>query len=122
MEFFINKNSTLPKLKMELVNDGRNNFREFYEKVQNAVIKFTMYDVETNVKKIANSKASIQLKDPNCSIGGDKPEYYIVYKFTSTDTKKVGRYKGQFTITFLDGTGTLIAPIRDELYINVLDN
>jgi len=122
MEFFINKNSTLPKLKMELFNDGRNNFREFYEKVQNAVINFTLYDVETNVKKIANSKASIQLKDPNCSIGGDKPEYYIVYKFTSTDTKKVGRYQGQFTITFLDGTGTLIAPIRDELYINVLDN
>ena len=122
MEFFINKNSTLPKLKMELVNDGRNNFREFYEKVQNAVIKFTMYDVETNVKKIANSKASIQLKDPHCSIGGDKPEYYIVYKFTSTDTKKVGRYQGQFTITFLDGTGTRIAPIRDELFINVLDN
>jgi hypothetical protein len=122
MEFFINKNSTLPKLKMELVNDGRNNFREFYEKVQNALIKFTMYDVETNVKKIANAKATIQLKDPNCSIGGDKPEYYIVYKFTSKDTKRVGRYSGQFTITFLDGTGTLIAPIRDDLYINVLDN
>ena len=122
MEFFINKNSTLPKLKMELVNDGRNNFREFYEKVQNAIIKFTMYDVETNVKKIANAKATIQLKDPNCSIGGDKPEYYIVYKFTSTYTKRVGRYSGQFTITFLDGSGTLIAPIRDDLYINVLDN
>ena len=122
MEFFINKNSTLPKLKMELVNDGRNNFREFYEKVQNALIKFTMYDVETNVKKIANAKASIQLKDPNCSIGGDKPEYYIVYKFTSTDTKRGGRYSGQFTLTFLDGTGTLIAPIRDDLYINVLEN
>ena len=78
MEFFINKNSTLPKLKMELVNDGRNDFRQFYEKVQNATIKFTMYDVETKIKKIANSTASIQLKDPNCSIGGDKPEYYIV--------------------------------------------
>ena len=75
MEFFINKNSTLPKLKMELVNDGRNDFRQFYEKVQNATIKFTMYDVETKIKKIANSTASIQLKDPNCSIGGDKPEY-----------------------------------------------
>ena len=122
MEFFINKNSTLPKLKMELVNDGRNDFREFYEKVQNATIKFTMYDVETKIKKIANSDATIQLKDPNCSIGGDKPEYYIVYQFSVNDTKKVGRYSGQFTITFLDGTGTLIAPIRDDLYINVLDN
>jgi hypothetical protein len=122
MEFFINKNSTLPKLKMELVNDGRNDFREFYEKVQNATIKFTMYDVETKIKKIANSTASIQLKDPNCSIGGDKPEYYIVYQFSLNDTKRVGRYSGQFTITFLDGTGTLIAPIRDDLYINVLEN
>ena len=46
-------------------------FVNFYEKVQNAAITFTMYDVETNVKKIANSKASIQLKDPNCSIGGE---------------------------------------------------
>ena len=65
MEFFINKNSTLPKLKMELVNDGRNDFREFYEKIQNATIKFTMYDVETKIKKIANADATIQLKVPN---------------------------------------------------------
>ena len=34
----------------------------------------------------------------------------------------LGRYNGYYTITFLDGTGTLIAPIRDELYINVLEN
>ena len=52
MEFFINKNSTLPKLKMELVNDGRNDFRKFYEKIQNATITFTMYDVETKIKRV----------------------------------------------------------------------
>ena len=28
-DFFINKKSTLPVLKMELVNDGRNDFRNF---------------------------------------------------------------------------------------------
>ncbi len=38
MEFFINKNSTLPKLKMELVNDGRNDFRKFFEKIQAGTI------------------------------------------------------------------------------------
>ena len=38
MEFFINKNSTLTSnLKMELINDGRNDFRMFYEKIQNAI-------------------------------------------------------------------------------------
>jgi hypothetical protein len=122
MEYFIVKNSTLPRLKMELVNDGRNDFRNFYEKIQNATITFSMYDVETKVKKISCSSAEIQLKDSSCSIGGDEPQYYIVYEFTERDTKRPGRYVGQFTITFLDGSGTLIAPIRDELYINVLDN
>jgi hypothetical protein len=122
MEFFINKNSTLPNLKMELINDGRNDFRRFFEKIQNATIQFNMYDVKTNIKRIAKSSAEIELKCESCEIGGDEPEYYIVYKWSSRDTKKPGKYNGEFIITFLDGTGTLIAPIRDELYINILDN
>lgn len=122
MEFFINKNSTLPNLKMELINDGRNDYRMFYEKIQNATIQFNMYDVKTNLKRIAKSTAEIELKDPNCDIGGDKPQYYIVYKWSARDTYKPGKYNGEFVITFLDGTGTLIAPIREELFINILDN
>ena len=46
MEFFINKDSNLPPLKMELINDGRNDFRMFFEKIQNATIKFNMWDVK----------------------------------------------------------------------------
>ena len=38
MEFHINKNSTLPVLKLELINDGRNDFRKFNDKIQNATI------------------------------------------------------------------------------------
>ena len=121
MEFFINQNSNLPPLKMELVNDGRNDFRKFFEKIQNATIKFNMYDVKNNVKIIANSTAEIELKCESCDIGGDEPEYYIVYKWRDRDTKKVGKFNGEFIIEFLDGTGTLIAPIRDKLFINVLE-
>tara|TARA_B100000674_G_C37817140_1_gene904010 strand:- start:428 stop:796 length:369 start_codon:yes stop_codon:yes gene_type:complete len=121
MEFFINQNSNLPPLKMELVNDGRNDFRKFFEKIQNATIKFNMYDVNNKVKHIANSPASIELKCESCGIGGDEPEYYIVYKWNDRDTKKVGKFNGEFVIEFLDGTGTLIAPIRDKLFINVLE-
>ena len=122
MEFFINKNSTLPNLKMELVNDGRNDYRMFYEKIQNATIQFNMYDVKTNLKRIAKSSAEIELKCETCDIGGDEPQYYIVYKWSDRDTKNPGKYNGEFVITFLDGTGTLIAPIREELFINILDN
>ena len=49
------------------------------------------------------------------------PEYYIVYEWKDRDVKKAGRYKGQFTITFLDGSGKLITPTREELFINILD-
>jgi hypothetical protein len=122
MEFFINKDSTLPKLKMELVNDGRNDFRKFYEKIQNATITFTMYDVETKVKRIACSTASIEMVVANDCANTETPTYYITYQFSELQTSRVGRYNGYYTITFLDGTGTLIAPIRDELYINVLEN
>ena len=45
MEFFINKGATLNPLKMELINDGRNDYHKFHEKVQNANIYFTMTDV-----------------------------------------------------------------------------
>ena len=122
MEFFINKNSTLPILKMELVNDGRNDFRKFYEKIQNATITFTMYDVETKIKKISCSQAEIEMSVANDCENTETPTYYITFQFSGSQTSKSGRYNGYFTINFLDGTGTLIAPIRDELYINVLDN
>ena len=34
MEFFINKNSTLPVLKLELIRDGRNDFHKFFELIR----------------------------------------------------------------------------------------
>jgi hypothetical protein len=118
MEFFINKNSTLPKLKLELIQDGRNDFNRFHEQVQNADIFFTMSDVITGVKKIAKKKAGIEQVEPEDCVG---PEFYLVYQFSERETSVAGRFVGQFEIIFLDGSGTLIIPIREELFINVLE-
>jgi hypothetical protein len=119
MEFFINKNSTLPVLKLELINDGRNDFRKFHEMIQNANIYFTMTDVITGVKRIAKKETGIQLVLPQSDCVGE--EFYLVYQFTEKETSVAGRYAAQFTIEFLDGSGTLIVPIREELFVNVLD-
>jgi hypothetical protein len=118
MEYSINKNSTLPILKLELIQDGRNDFNKFHEKIQNANIYFTMSDVITGVKKIAKKVAGIEQVEPENCVG---PEFYLVYQFTERETSVAGRYVGQFEIIFLDGSGTLIVPIREELFINVLD-
>ena len=119
MEFFINKGATLNTLKMELIQDGRNDFNRFFEKVQNANIYFTMTDVVTGVKRIAKKVAGTQLVLPQSDCVGE--EYYLTYQFSSNETSVAGRYVGQFEVYFLDGTGVLIVPIREELFINVLD-
>ncbi len=119
MEFFINKGASLPVLKLELIQDGRNDFEKFFEKIQNANIYFTMTDIITGVKKIAKRPASTQLVEPQSDCVGE--QYYITYQFSQRETQVYGRYIGTFEIDFLDGTGTLIVPIRENLYVNVLD-
>jgi hypothetical protein len=119
MEFFINKGATLNVLKMELIQDGRNDFYKFHEKVQNANIYFSMTDVITGVKRIAKKLTGIQQVEPASDCVGD--EFYLIYQFTERDTAVGGRYVGQFEIDFLDGSGTLLVPIREELFINVLE-
>ena len=118
MEFFINKGATLNVLKLELIKDGRNDYNKFHELVQNANIYFTMTDIVTGVKRIAKKKAGIQQVIPESCMG---EEFYLVYQFTQKETSVAGRYVGQFEIDFLDGSGTLIVPIREELIINVLE-
>jgi len=118
MEFFINKGATLNKLKLELIQDGRNDFNRFFDLIQNANIYFTMTDVITGVKRIAKKQTGIELVTPESCVG---EEYYLIYKFTERDTAVAGRYVAQFTIEFLDGSGTLIVPLREELFVNVLD-
>jgi hypothetical protein len=119
MDFFINKNATLPILKLELIQDGRNDYKRFHELIQNADIYFTMSDVETGIKKIGKKPALCMYKEPINDCCDD--EYYLAYQFTEKETKIAGTYSGKFIIEFLDGSGTLIVPIREELFIHVLD-
>jgi hypothetical protein len=118
MEFFINKGATLNVLKLELIQDGRNDFNRFHDAVQNANIYFTMTDVVTGVKRIAKKETGLQQVIPENCVGD---EFYLIYKFTERDTAVAGRYAAQFTLEFLDGSGTLIVPIRESLYVNVLE-
>jgi hypothetical protein len=119
MDFYINKNATLPVLKLELIQDGINNYTHFFDLVQNANIYFSMTDIKTGIKHISRKLAGLSLKTQY--VGCSVEEYYLAYQFSVKDTSKPGTYVGQFTIEFLDGSGTLIVPIREELYIQVID-
>lgn len=121
MNFYINKHATLPILKLELINDGRNDYHDFYDNLQNSTITFCMTDTSTGIKRIGKKTALCILKEPTAESEGE--EYYIGYQFNEKETKKAGTFVGDFTITFEgDGAGTLIVPIKDELFIHVLEN
>ena len=120
--FYITQNSTLPTLRMELIEDGRHTFGKFHECIQGAEITFTMVNVDTNVTKVAKNKAYIKLREnDDCT-----EQYLICYDWKKHDTKEAGTFKGTFEITFDASvkndsytypSGVLNMPIREELYI-----
>lgn len=125
--FFLTKNSTLPNLRMEVINDGRNDFRKAYLALQAATVTFTMTNMETGVKKIANAKAYVVEKEDT----GCEEAYVIEYRWNKRDTDTPGNYIGQFKIKFddnisIDGMtfpkGKLIAPIAEDLIITISDS
>lgn len=125
--FFITKNSTLPSLRLEVINDGRHDFHKLYLALQAATVTFTMTDSETGVKKIANAPAYVVEKQTeSCD-----EEYVIEYRWQKRDTNTAGTYIGQFKIVFngdlsmADTTfpvGEMIAPIAEDLFIVISDS
>ena len=120
--FFLKKHSTLPVLRLQLINDGRHDFKKFHEAIENASITFTMTNTETNVIKIANAEAYIAEKEGE----GCETQYLICYKWKPRDTKEKGVYEGVFNIHFNEDltseyttypNGDLIMPIREKLII-----
>lgn len=122
--FYISQGSELPYLRMELIEDGNNEYyksTKFANALQNADVTFSMRD-ENNVLKISNAACNIVLSNE----GGCEDKYVIEYRWKKRDTKQKGQYKGQFTISFKKdlyednvnyNEGDLIVPIYEELVI-----
>lgn len=120
-EFYINKDSLLPILRMDLIEDGRHDFNKFFELIQSADITFTMINRETGVTKIAKAPAYIKLRED----GGCIDQYVICYNWRKRDVNEAGNYIGKFDIEFGEvkndeyeyPQGNLIMPLREQLLI-----
>lgn len=117
--FFIRKNSNLPLLKLKVINDGRADFRKIYDRLENAAITFSMMDEKGNYKVFNKQGLLLPVDKEICPEDG---EYYLGYKFDVRDTNQAGCFKAEFRVDFLDDGCTLIIPIREDLYVNVLDS
>ena len=122
-EFYINKGSLLPTLRIELIEDGRHDYNKMYEMLQNSSITFTMVNRDTGVTKIAKAPAYIKARED----GGCVEQYVICYDWKKRDINEEGNYIGKFNIEFGDikndeytyPSGNLIVPIREDLLIIV---
>lgn len=118
MEFFIRKNSTLPIIKVQIIKDGRVDFREFDNLTNNSTITFSMWDENTSKYYVLNRPAQTMIK-----VGtGDNPieEYYVYFQLTKHETRKEGRYIGEFKI--VNEQGEIKLPLRKKLFINIRDS
>ena len=120
--FYIKQGSTLPRIMLELIEDGRHTYNHFHECIQDADITFTMVNIDTNVTKVAKGKAYIKLREnDDCT-----ENYVICYDWKAHDTREAGSYRGIFEITFNGDIkndeytypkGMLKMPIREELIV-----
>ena len=128
MEFIIKKGSVNPVLRMELIKDGRYDFKKAMidNALQDSVVKFYMKDVETDLLKVAKADADIVLAQEE----GCEEKYILQYKWKERDTKKEGIYEGWFEIDFNGNlkeegvdypSGKMIVPIQEKLQIVILD-
>jgi hypothetical protein len=117
--FFIKKDSTLPIIKMKVINDGRFDYKKIFDRLENAAVTFSMVD-EKGIPRVYNQQGLLIPVDKiSCP---EDEEFYIGYQFKAKDTKKVGCYKAEFKLDFLDDGASLITPIREDLYVNVVDS
>jgi hypothetical protein len=126
-DFHINKDSVLPYLRVELINDGRYDFMKSYQfnnAIQNASVTFSMRNVDNDKAKVFKAPVDVVL----ASQGTCEERFILQYKWKPRDVNEKGTFIGKFEITF-DGdlkeegvtypSGNLIVPILEELRIMV---
>lgn len=125
--FYINKDSILPYLRVELIHDGKYDFmknNKFNKSIQNAAVVFSMWDENENLK-ISEAPCDIITSEE----GGCEDRYLIQYRWRKRDTREKGQFRGQFKITFSGDeiyeegeefpSGDLIMPIYEDLTIMI---
>ncbi len=121
MEFFIRQGASEPILKMRLIDDGKNDKSSFNDMLENCDITLDMFKIEDGEPEILNSECNITTRNKKYDQTTD--EYYIVHRFTESQTSNVGKYEAKITVQFLDTnlnpTTKLILPIREKLFVTI---
>ena len=119
--FFIKKNSTLPELKFPVNQRIMEKYDITDDMMDNCAVTFSMVNSEGQYR-IANVEAKLIVNNARSEFP-DEVKYTLAYHFKIRDTRKAGRFNGEFKVDFLgDNCGKITFPIDTGLPILISDS
>ena len=122
--FFIKKDSTLPELEYPLVQQVMEMYNITEDMLENVAVTFSMIDAQTGLYRIANAPASLVIRNDRPAFPADE-KYTFTYRFKLKDTRRSGRFLGEFKIDFLGeqvGCGKITLPVNSQINILISDS
>lgn len=125
-EFYLRKGNTAIPLRMEVINDGRYDYRKslINNSLMDCKVTFSMKNTETGLLKVSKMPAEVVVAKTE----GCEEKYILQYKFKPRDVKETGIFEGWFDITFNGNltekdetylTGDFRVPVEEKLLIFV---
>lgn len=122
LNFFIKKNSTLPKIKYPLKQRLLEKYDITHEMLEDVAVTFSMIDENTGLYKIANVEAELVINN-NRPEYPDENTYTLTYQLSVKQTSKGGRFAGEFVIDFLGNNCDKIKmPVDGQISIIIEDS
>jgi len=113
--FFIKKDSTSPVLKFPLTQRLREKYDLTDDILENVAVTFSMIDAETGLVRVANAAGEFVI-----STDIDEEKYTLIYRFSLSNTKKVGRFMGEFALDILGENNCIKIKLPVNDYINII--
>jgi len=119
--FFIKKDSTLPVLKYPLTQHTMEQYDITPDMLENVAVTFSMIDASTGLFRVANVAGNLVVND-NRPEYPDEVQYTLTYKFKLHQTRKSGRFFGEFKLDFLgENCGKITLPTQNQINIMISD-
>jgi len=120
--FFIKKDSTLPVLKFPLTQHTLEQYDITPDMLENVAVTFSMTEADTGLYRIANVAGNLVVNN-NRPEYPDEVTYTLTYQFKLSQTRKAGRYLGEFKLDFLgENCGKITLPTQNQINIQISDS
>lgn len=120
--FFIKKDSTLPELKYPLTQHTMEQYDITPDMLDNVAVTFSMTEADSGLFRIANVAGNLVVNN-NRPDYPDEVQYTLTYRFKLPQTRKAGRYYGEFKLDFLgENCGKITLPTQNQINIQISDS